>query len=84
MISEGGKDRDVGECLEELLDCFAHYAQVSIFALVPNVVRRKISRPDDVVDVLVFVNDVLEHVIDEDLRRIATSVTAPSKIPLSG
>lgn len=52
MISQSREDWDVREIVDKLLHCGPQNVQVALSSLIPYVMRRKVSCPDDVVDVL--------------------------------
>ena len=54
MVAEGRENGRVGEVLGELTHRGLDRLQVGLAGLVPHVVRGKVARPDDVVDVLKY------------------------------
>lgn len=52
VVAESRKDRNVGESLTQLVHSLFDDAQILIFSLIPNIMRRQITGPQDVVYIL--------------------------------
>lgn len=52
VITERWKNWNIRKGFKHLLHALSNDVEITVFGLVPNVVGRKISRPNDVVNVL--------------------------------
>lgn len=60
VVSKRGKDWNARELLGHLLNGFLQYLQILVFRLIPDVVRRKITGPQNVVNVLYRTMEILK------------------------